>query len=137
MTVLKLLGLSFLNTSLKNQFCVSIKGSIIHESSCQHLKQNEIAKTKNGHLQDQTRALLFQKKNVPKNYWGENVLTATYLINRLPFSVLGFKSPMEIISSFYPNVSTTNNLTPWFFRCVSFVQVHSQGRGKLDPRALK
>ncbi|RDX71446.1 hypothetical protein CR513_49207, partial [Mucuna pruriens] len=55
----------------------------------------------------------------------------------LPSRVLGFKSPMKILSSLYPNVSTTNNLTPRVFGCVSFVHVHSQGRGKLDPKTLK
>lgn len=44
---------------------------------------------------------------------------------------------MDIISSFYPNISTTNNLVAQVFGCVSFVHIHSQGRGKLDPRALE
>ncbi|RDX74377.1 hypothetical protein CR513_45897, partial [Mucuna pruriens] len=63
--------------------------------------------------------------------------TTAYFINRLPSRVLGFKSPMEILSYFYPNVSTTNNLPPRVFGYVSFVHIHSQGRGKLDPIALK
>lgn len=80
--------------------------------------------------------MLFEN-NVQKYLWGEVVLTATYLINRLPFRVLELKSPMDILSSFYQNISTTNNLVPRVFGCVSFVHIHSQGRGKLDPRALK
>src|ERR1044072_6394809 len=44
---------------------------------------------------------------------------------------------MEVLSSFYPNVSTSNHLVPRIFGCVSFVHVHSGDRGKLDPRALK
>ncbi|CAI8603859.1 unnamed protein product [Vicia faba] len=113
------------------------KEGIIHESSCVKTpQQNGIAERKNGHLLDQTRALLFQN-NVPKYLWGEVVLTATYLINRLPSRVLELRSPMDILSSFYPNISTTNNLVPQIFECVSFVHIHSQGRGKLDPKALK
>ena len=72
-----------------------------------------------------------------KNLVGEAVLTATHLVNILPSSVLGFKSPMDVLSSFYPNLSTTNNLKPWIFGCVSFVHIHSQNKGKLDPRALR
>ncbi|KAJ9543952.1 LOW QUALITY PROTEIN: hypothetical protein OSB04_023659 [Centaurea solstitialis] len=113
------------------------KEGIIHESSCVKTpQQNGVAERKNRNLLDQTRALLFQK-NVPKHFWGEAVLTATYLINRLPTRVLEFKSPMEVLCSFYPNISISNNLVPRIFGCVSFVHIHSQERGKLDPRALK
>jgi hypothetical protein len=79
---------------------------------------------------------MFQK-NVPKSFWREAVLTAAHLINRLPSRVLGFKSPREMLSTFYPNLHTTNNLVPRIFGRVSFVHIHSQSRGKLDLRALK
>ena len=72
-----------------------------------------------------------------KSYLGDVVLTATHLINRLPFKVLNFKSPMEVLSSFYPNMKTTNHLIPKIFGYVSFMQIHSPNRGKLDPRAVK
>ena len=143
---------------VKNQFGVSIKRirsdnakdyfnhglisfcqkeGIIHESSCVKTpQQNGIAERKNGHLLDQTRALLFQHE-VPKRFWGEAVFTACYLISKLPSSIRASKSPMEVLSSFYPNVSTSNQLVPRIFGCVSFVHVHSGNRGKLDPRALK
>lgn len=84
------------------------KESIIHESSCVKTpQQNGVAERKNGHLLDQTRAMLFQNK-VPKKFWGEAVLTASYLINRLPSSVLDSKTPMEVLSSFYPYMPTSN-----------------------------
>lgn len=118
-----------------NSFCQ--KEGIIHESSCVHTpQQNGVAERKNGHLLDQTRALLFQN-NVPKKFWGEAILTATYLINRLPSTVLASKSPMEVLNSFYPHISHTNNLHPRIFGCVAYVHVHSNERGKLDPRAVK
>jgi hypothetical protein len=49
---------------------------------------------KNRHLLEVTRVLLFQN-NVPKSFWPETVLTATYLINRLSSAKLNFKSPLE------------------------------------------
>ena len=65
-----------------NFFCQ--KEGIIHESSCVNTpQQNGIVERKNGHLLNQTRALLFQN-HVPKIFWRETLLTATYLINRLP-----------------------------------------------------
>lgn len=110
---------------------------IVHESSCVNTpQQNGVAERKNGHLLATTRALLFQN-NVPKNYWGEAVLTSTHLINRIPSRVLGFKTPMQVLSSFYPDLNMSNKLIPRIFGCVSFVHVHTHQRGKLDPRALK
>ena len=118
-----------------NSFCQ--KERIIHESSCVNTpQQNGIAERKNGHLLDQTRALLFQN-NVPKKFWGEAIFIATYLINRLPSKILESKSPMEVLSSFYSHVALTNKLQPRIFGCVSFVHVHRNERGKLDPRAVK
>ena len=99
-------------------------------------QQNGVAERKNGHLLDTTRVFLFQK-HLPKSYWGEVVLTATHLINPLPSRVLGFKSIMEVLPSFYPNMRTTNHLIPKIFGCVSFVHVHNPSRGKLDLRVVK
>lgn len=67
----------------------------MHESSyVKTRQQNGIAEKKNGHLLDQTRALLFQRK-VPKYFWEEVVLTATYHIYQLPFrQSLGLSDPI-------------------------------------------
>ena len=122
-----------------NQFLSAYfqKEGIIHESSSVNTpQQNGIAERKNGHLLATTRALLFQQ-HVPKTYWGEAILTATHIINRLPSKTLEFKTPIELLAKFYPDINTSNNLTPKVFGCTSFVHVHSNNRGKLDPRAIK
>nr|CAN68477.1 hypothetical protein VITISV_029627 [Vitis vinifera] len=85
---------------------------ILHDSSRVNTsQQNGVAKRKNGHLLNTTQVLLFQG-NVPKSYWGEAVLTATYMINRILSRVLDNKSPVEILKSFYPHFRTSNGLTP-------------------------
>jgi len=66
-----------------------------------------------------------------------NKLVLPYIINRLPSSVLDSKTFMEVLSSFYPDLSTSSNLTPIIFGCMSFVHIYGDGRWKLDPRALK
>ena len=109
---------------------------ILHDSSCVNTPTNEVAERKNGHLLNTIRALLFQG-NAPKSYWGEVVLTATYLINRIPSQVLHNKSLVEVHKNFYPHFRTSNGLTPRVFGCTAFVHVHSQHRDKLDPRAIK
>ena len=113
------------------------KEGIIHESSCVNTpQQNEVVEWKNGHLLNATQALLFQG-NVPKSYWREVVLTTTYMINKLPSQILDFKTLLEMLAKFYPHVKTSTGLIPRLFDCTSFVHVHSQNRGKLDPRAIK
>ncbi|CAL9019273.1 unnamed protein product [Prunus brigantina] len=57
---------------------------IIHETSCVGTpQQNGVAKRKNRDLLEKTRSLMFQM-NVPKRFWSQAVVTAAYLINRLP-----------------------------------------------------
>ena len=69
-----------------NSFCK--KEGIIHESSyVKTPQQNGITERKNEHLLDQTCAMICQNK-IPKKCWGEVVLIALYLINRLSSTVL-------------------------------------------------
>ena len=95
-----------------------------------------LPREKNRHLLETTRALLFEKQ-VPKDYWGEAVLTAAHLINRLPSRVLGNKTPISVLSQFYPEFNKSNHFPPKIFGSVSYVHIHTQNRGKLGPRAVK
>ena len=64
---------------------------ILHQFTCVDTpQQNGITKRKNKHLLEVSRGLMFQT-NVPKYLWGEAILTASYLINRMPSRVLDFK----------------------------------------------
>ena len=63
---------------------------ITHQSTCVNTpQQNSIAERKNRHLMEVARALMFSM-NMPKYLWGESVLTAAYLINRMPSIVLNY-----------------------------------------------
>lgn len=57
-------------------------------------QQNGIAERKNRHLVEVVRSLMITT-NVPEYLWGEAVLTAAYLINRMPSSVLNFETPIS------------------------------------------
>jgi transposase InsO family protein len=74
---------------------------ILFQTTCVDTpQQNGVAERKNRHLAEVARSLLFTM-NVPKYLWGEAILTATYLINRMPSSVLTFKTPIECLPSSY------------------------------------
>ena len=99
-------------------------------------QQNGVSERKNRHLLEVARAIMFTM-NVPKYLWGDAILTATYLINRLPSRILNFQSPLSILTKQYPHISTLNSLPLRTFGCIAFVHIHSHNRTKLDPRAIK
>ncbi|PRQ60643.1 putative RNA-directed DNA polymerase [Rosa chinensis] len=105
---------------------------IVHQTSCVGTpQQNGIAERKNRDILEKTRVLMFQM-NVPKKFWSQGVLTATYLINRLPSKVLAFKSPLEVLKGRKIDLSHLK-----VFGCTCFVHIQAYQRDKLDPRADK
>ena len=105
---------------------------IIHQTSCVGTpQQNGIAERKNRDLLEKTRALMLQM-NVPKRFWSQGVLTATYLINRLPSRVLDSKSPYEVMQNKKINLSHLR-----IFGCTCYAHIQSHHRDKLDPKAIK
>ncbi|XP_062075281.1 uncharacterized protein LOC133779323 [Humulus lupulus] len=106
-----------------------------HELSSNDPNTNGVAERKNCHLLEVARALMFTM-HVPKHLWGDAILTAAYLINRLPSRPLQFKTPYSVLQSLHPHIST-NTLPVKVFGCTAFVHVHSHHRSKFDPRAIK
>ncbi|CAN1837958.1 Retrovirus-related Pol polyprotein from transposon TNT 1-94 [Linum perenne] len=115
-----------------------VQNGIVHVSSCVETpQQNGIAERKNRHLLEVARACMFARQ-VPKYLWGEAVLTATYLINRMPSRVLRFQAPRQVLLTKYPHmVSFSSDLPPKIFGCIAFVHLNPTHRTKLDPRSLK
>ena len=113
------------------------KNGIIHQSSCvDTAQQNRVAKRKNKHLLEVARSLMFTM-GVSNYFWGEAILTAYYLINRLPTSALKFKTPIKLLQQLYPMSQSFTSLPPKVFGCVAFVHDKNHNKSKLDPRSLK
>ena len=78
---------------------------ILHRTSCVYTpQQNGIAERKHKHLLNVARSLMFLGE-LPLYLWHECVLTAVYIINRLPYSVLSGKSPFSLVYGHDPTLS--------------------------------
>ncbi|RVX06246.1 Copia protein [Vitis vinifera] len=74
----------------------------------------------------------------PNYFWGEAILTATYLINRMPSRVLTFQSPRQLFLKQFPHTRVASSDLPLkVFGCTAFVHVYPQNRSKFAPRANK
>ena len=123
-------GCEFVNRSLVILFQ---ENGILHQTTCAYTPQhNSIAKHKNRHIQEVTRALCF----IMKRFLANAIMTVVFLINRMPAHVLDYQTPLRILSWFH-SIPFVLNLCPRIFGCISYVHVHSHLRDKLDPRALK
>ena len=106
---------------------------ILHQSSCAHTpQQNGVAERKNRHLVETARTLLLHS-HVPFRFWGDAVLTACYLINRMPSSVLHDQIPHSLL---FPDQSLYF-LPPRVFGCTYFVHILTPGQDKFSAKAMK
>lgn len=100
------------------QFCRD--NYIRHQTSCAGTpQQNWLAERRNRQLLEIVRASLFDM-NVPHEYWGETVRSATYLMNRTPSRVNDFETPIQ---KFHELVTTpvSSSLEPRVFGCTTYV----------------
>jgi hypothetical protein len=126
-------GTEYFNKKLKE--FLQHKG-IQQQSTCPNTpKQNGTAERKNRHLLEVARAIMFES-NVPKFLWGDAVLTASYLINRMPTRVLNYLTPLNVFKNLFPTCRLHADLPLKVFGCTVFMHTPNS-RSKLDLRAEK
>lgn len=117
-------GIEFI--CLKDYF---VENGILNQTSIAGIpQQNGRVERKHHHILNVARALRFQA-NLPKQFWGESVLTVGYLINRTPSSILKGQSPYELLHGRPSQYSHIKN-----FGCLAFAHDHKLPNDKFCER---
>ena len=99
-------------------------------------KYNGIVERRIGLIQEKGRSLLIQS-NAPLFLWGEAMLTATYLTNRIASHSLGNQSPLQLISQHLHSIKLGNDLQQRVFRCECYAHLYPNQTNKLSSKAIK
>lgn len=122
-------GGEFTSTAF-NDFCS--KNGIKRQLTAAYTpQQNGVSERKNRTIMNMVRSMLAGMK-VPKRFWPEAVLWATYVLNRSPTMSVKDITPEEAWSNVKPSVHHFK-----VFGCLAYAHVTDTQRKKLDPKSIK
>ena len=122
-------GLEFLSGPMQQFYR---QRGILHQTSCVETpQQNGRVEGKHRHILDVARALCFHA-HLPLDFWGACVLTATYLINRIPSKILSGKISYEVLFGVKPSYDNIK-----MFGSLCFAHCKPRTKDKFAPRSRK
>ncbi|TYJ99589.1 Beta-galactosidase [Cucumis melo var. makuwa] len=125
-------GREFQNHNL-NEFLAS-KG-IVHQTSYAYTpQQNGVAERKNRHLVEVARSLMLST-SLPSYLWGDAILTAAHLINRMSSRILHLQTPLDCLKESYPSTRHVSEVLLRVFGCTAYVHNFGPNQTKFTPRA--
>ncbi|KAL0536842.1 hypothetical protein IC582_025805 [Cucumis melo] len=125
-------GREFQNHNL-SEFLAS-KG-IVHQTLCAYTpQQNGVAERKNRHLVEVARSLMLFT-SFPSYLWGDAILTAAHLINRMPSRILQLQTPLYCLKESYPSTRLVSEVPLRVFGCTDYVHNFGPNQTKFIPRA--
>ncbi|GJX94425.1 retrovirus-related pol polyprotein from transposon TNT 1-94 [Tanacetum coccineum] len=117
-----------------NKTCVALFNSkgIVHQKLMVYTpQQNGVVERKHRHLLETARSLRVHA-NLPMKFWGECILAATYLINKMPMKKLQWKSPFEVLFGKQPEYSHLRTIG-----CLCYAAVVKLHKDKFENRGIK
>ncbi|OMO93820.1 hypothetical protein CCACVL1_06334 [Corchorus capsularis] len=125
--------------SLSSKLLSDLYKMVASQYQCRiQVLQSNNGERKNRQILEVVRASLFGMK-VPRDYWGEAVCSAAYLINRTPSRVINFKTPYQKLHEL-GSAPIGSNLEPRVFGCTAGHECSLQGETTLnlgDDNTLK
>jgi transposase InsO family protein len=119
-------GGEYTSTAFTN-FCTS--EGIMHEITAPYTPQhNGLCERRNRTIMDMTRCML-KEKQLPKEFWGEAVTTACYVLNKCPTKRLN-KVPEAVWNDSTPSVKHLR-----VFGSLCYRHIPDQRRKKLDDKS--
>ena len=107
------------------------KLGIIHQTSCSDTpQQNGRVERRHRNILEMARALRFQA-GLPLHFWGDCVMAATHITNRLPSVVLEGKNPYEVL---YGKAPVYSHLK--CFGCLAFAYNPERKHDKFQARGV-
>ncbi|TYK08485.1 Beta-galactosidase [Cucumis melo var. makuwa] len=97
-------------------------------------QQNGVVERKNRHLLEVARSLMFST-SLPSYLWGDAILTAAHLINRMPSRILHLQTPLECLEESYPFTRLVSEVSLCVFGCTAYVHSFGPNQTKFIHRA--
>ena len=111
-----------------SDFCAQY--GIVHQTTTPYTpEQNGVAERKNRTLREMINSML-NSSGLPHNLWGEALLTANFILNRIPFKNSN-KSPYEVWKGRLPSYKMIK-----IWGCLAKVLIPLPKRTKLGPKQL-
>ncbi|KAA0045027.1 Beta-galactosidase [Cucumis melo var. makuwa] len=124
-------GREFQNHNL-SEFLAS-KG-IVYNSCAYTPQQNGVTERKNRHLLEVAHSLMLST-SLSSYLWGDAILTAAHLINRMPSRILHLQTFLECLKESYPSTRLVSEVLLCVFGCTAYVHSFGPNKTKFTPRA--
>ena len=108
---------------------------IVHQNSCAYTpQQKEVVERKNRHVLE-VPPFLMLSTSLPSYLWGDAILTATHLINRMSSCILHIQTPLDCLKKSYPSTRLIFEVPLRVFACTADVYNFGHNQTKFTPQA--